>query len=271
MLLLDIKTYLSPWLLPPVSLFLLTALGLVLAARWPRIGRTLAIAGVLIGVAVSMPPFADRLMAAVEAPYASLDRPPLRLPEARWAAWRSHPEQAPQAIVVLAGGIAGDGADSSERNRVTSGSLERVLHAHRLARFTGLPVMISGGVTAYGGAPEAHLLRDLLEGELGTRVSWLETKSRDTRENAIFTRETLEPLGIRRVLLVTHAYHMRRAQAAFESAGLVVMPAPHTFMASPVRFSWLQLVPTLEAVVSSRLAARELIGQLWYGLVDVAR
>jgi len=268
---LDVKTYLAPWLLPPLSLFLLIALGLLLATRWPRVGRALAITGLVVGIALSMPLVADRMMAAVEAPYASLDRPPLRLPEVRQAAWRDQPEQAPQVIVVLAGGITGDGVDSTERNRLNSNSLERVLHAHRLARFTGLPVMISGGVTAYGGEPEAHLMRDLLQGELGTPVSWIETKSRDTRENATYSRETLEPLGIRRVLLVTHAYHMRRAQSAFESAGLVVMPAPHTFMAGPVRPSWLLLVPSLDALVSSRLAARELIGQIWYGLVDAAR
>jgi uncharacterized SAM-binding protein YcdF (DUF218 family) len=267
MLLFDIKTYLSPWLLPPVSLFLLVALGLLMAGRWPRLGRTVAAVAVLAGIALSMPLFADRLMALVEAPYAELDRPPLRLPEGRQAAWRAKPDQAPQAIVVLSGGLASDGAESGQRNRVSPGSLERVLHARRLARLTALPLLVSGGVTAYGGEPEARLLRDLLEGELGTPVKWIETKSRDTAENAGFTRDILQPLGIRRILLVTHAYHMRRAQAAFERAGFAVTPAPHSFMAGPVRFSWLQLVPTLEAVSASRLALRELIGQAWYRLV----
>jgi uncharacterized SAM-binding protein YcdF (DUF218 family) len=125
-------------------------------------------------------------------------------------------------------------------------------------------------VTPYGGEPEARLLRDLLEGELGTPVKWIETKSRDTAENAAFTRDILQPLGIRRILLVTHAYHMRRAQSAFERAGFAVTPAPHSFMAGPARFSWLQLVPTLEAVSASRLALRELIGQAWYRLVAMA-
>jgi len=270
MVLFDIKTYLVPWLLPPFSLFLLALLGLLLAGRWPRFGRSLGLVGALAGIALSMPLVADRLMSVVEAPYATLDRPPLRLPDTRQAAWRARPEQAPQAIVVVSGGIAGDGIDSSERNRVTSGSLERVLHARRLARLTSLPLLISGGVTPNGGEPEARLLRDLLEGEFETPVKWIEPKSRDTAENATLTGQILQPQGIRRILLVTHAYHMRRAQSAFERAGFAVTPAPHSFMARPVRFDWLQLVPTLDAVVSSRLAIRELIGQGWYGLVAMA-
>jgi uncharacterized SAM-binding protein YcdF (DUF218 family) len=113
-------------------------------------------------------------------------------------------------------------------------------------------------------------LRDLLEGELGTPVKWIETQSRDTAENAAFTRDILEPLGVRRILLVTHAYHMRRAQSAFERVGFAVTPAPHAFMAGPVRFNWLQVVPTIDALASSRTAVRELIGQAWYGLVAMA-
>jgi hypothetical protein len=41
-------------------------------------------------------------------------------------------------------------------------------------------------------------------------------------------------------------------------------------MARPTGFTWLQLVPTLDAVTASRLAARELIGQAWYRLVAMA-
>lgn len=263
----DLKTYLAPWLLPPVSLFLLAGLGVLLAGRWPRFGRLLGLVGAIAGMALSMPLVADRLMSVVEAPYAALDRPPLRLPDARQAAWQARPDQAPQAIVVVSGGIAGDGVDSSQRNRVNSGSLERLLHARRLARLTGLPLLISGGVTPSGGEPEARLLRDLLEGELETPVKWIEPKSRETAENAAFTRQILQPQGIRRILLVTHAYHMRRAQAAFERAGFAVTPAPHSFMARPVRYDWLQFVPTMDALVTARLAIREIIGQAWYSLV----
>jgi uncharacterized SAM-binding protein YcdF (DUF218 family) len=258
------KSLLSAWLLPPVSLFLLALLGLALLRRRPRLGGWLAVLALLSGIALSTPLAARLLMAEVEAPYARLDPPPLRLPQERFAAWRKTPARAPQAIVVLSGGSVADGEASNQPNRAGAFSLERVLHAHRVARLTGLPVLITGGVTLQGGEPEARMMRSVLEGDLGTPVKWLETRSRDTAENAAFSRQILQAAGIDRVLLVTHAFHMRRAQAAFERAGFVVTPAPHSFLAGPAKFAWLQLVPTLDAIVTVRLAVREMLGLAWY-------
>ena len=261
-----VKGYLSPWLLPPTSSFLLIVLGLLLARRLRRLGGLLVALGLLSGLALSLPFVSERLMAYVEAPYATLDQPPLRLPTARQALWREKPAEAPQAIVLLAGGSTTDGAASSAPNRLSATSLERVLHAHRLARLTKLPVLISGGVTLAGGEPEAELMRRVLEGDLATPVKWIEATSRDTGESSRATAGMLKPSGIRRVLLVTHAYHMLRAQREFEKAGFVVEPAPHSFLGGSGRFSWLKLVPTQDALSSSRIAVREIIGRLWYRL-----
>lgn len=267
MLPIGVKGLLSPWLLPPVSLYLLAAVGLLLAGRWPRLGRWLIVLSLISGIGLSMPLFADRLMGWVEAPYTVLDPPPLRLPQARQAAWRNKPDQAPQAIVVLSGGTLTDGTASTRPNRIGGYSLERIVHARRVARLTGLPVLITGGVPPYGGEAEARIMRGVLEGDLAWPVKWIETKSRDTQENAAFTQEILQPLGIRRVLLVTHAFHMRRAQSVFEREGFTVTPAPHSFLAGPTRFNWLQLIPTLDAIAASRLALREIIGMVWYRMV----
>ena len=261
-----VKGYLSPWLLPPTSCFLLIALGLLLARRLRGLGRLLIALGLLSGLALSTPLVSDRVMAWVEAPYAMLDRPPLRLPTERQAIWREKPDQAPQAIVLLAGGSTADGAASRAPNRLSAASLERVLHAHRLARLTRLPVLISGGVTLGGGDPEAELMRRVLESDLGTPVKWIEATSRDTAESARATAAMLQPAGIRRVLLVTHAYHMLRAEGAYTGAGFRVVPAPHSFLGGGGRFSWLELLPAEGALATSRLAVREIIGRLWYRL-----
>jgi uncharacterized SAM-binding protein YcdF (DUF218 family) len=264
------KSLLSAWLLPPVSLFLLALVGLLLMRRRPRLGGLLAVLAVLAGIALSSPVAARLLMASVEAPYDRLDPAPLRLPQERYAAWRKSPAEAPQAIVVLAGGAVADGAASNQPNRVSSLTLERLLHAHRVARLTGLPVLLTGGVARHGGEPEARLMRTVLEGDLGTSVKWLETRSRDTAENAAFTRELLQAAGIRRVLLVTHGYHMRRAEDAFEREGFAVTPAPHSFMAGPARFRWLDLVPSRDAIITAQLAVHEMIGLAWYRLLRLA-
>jgi uncharacterized SAM-binding protein YcdF (DUF218 family) len=259
-----VKGYLSPWLLPPTSSFLLIALGLLLLGRARWLGRLLLAIGLMSGLALSLPIVSERLMAWVEAPYATLDPPPLRLPTDRQAQWRDGPEAAPQAIVLLAGGSTTDGAASRAPNRPSASSLERVMHAHRLARLTKLPILISGGVTLGGGDPEAELMRRVLEADLATPVKWIEATSRDTGESARATAAMLQPAGIRRVLLVTHAYHMLRAERAYAGAGFQVVPAPHSFLGGAGRFAWLKLVPSETALTSSRIATREIIGRLWY-------
>jgi uncharacterized SAM-binding protein YcdF (DUF218 family) len=259
-----VKGYLSPWLLPPTSSFLLIALGLLLVRRLRGLGRLLIALGLGSGLALSTPIVSERLMAWVEAPYSTLDAPPLRLPTERQARWRDKPDEAPQAIVLLAGGSTTDGEASRAPNRLSAASLERVLQAHRLARLTRLPVLISGGVTLGGGDPEAELMRRVLESDFGTPVKWVEATSRDTGESARATAAMLQPAGIRRVLLVTHAYHMPRAARSYVGAGFRVVPAPHSFLGGASRFSWLKLVPSEQALTTSRLALREIIGSLWY-------
>ena len=71
----------------------------------------------------------------------------------------------------------------------------------------------------------------------------------------------------RTVLLVTSAFHMRRAQRLFERQGLQVLPFPVDFQA---RGRWAgllwrdpsQWLPSVQALDDSSRALRELIGRL---------
>jgi uncharacterized SAM-binding protein YcdF (DUF218 family) len=67
------------------------------------------------------------------------------------------------------------------------------------------------------------------------------------------------------ILLVTSAFHMRRAQLLFERAGMTVIPYPVDFRASAsARFTLLDLLPSAEALRNSELALRELYGVSYY-------
>src|SRR5205085_6891262 len=78
-----------------------------------------------------------------------------------------------------------------------------------------------------GTQTEAEAARTVLE-EWGVPESAIlvETRSKNTAENGAFSRDVLATRGIQRVLLVTSAYHMPRAVAAFRRAGLQVSPSP---------------------------------------------
>ena len=75
----------------------------------------------------------------------------------------------------------------------------------------------------------------------------------------------LSPLGIRRIYLVTHAWHMPRAAMAFRLAGFEVVPAATLFATAPAP-GILQFVPDARALQNSRRFMHEIIGLAWYAL-----
>lgn len=108
----------------------------------------------------------------------------------------------------------------------------------------------------------------------------LESRSRNTRENAVATRELLAPRGVRRILLVTSALHMPRAVALFERQGFDVIAAPADFWyvpagsdgEAPSAWGWiLDVLPDAEGLAHSTEALREYLALAYYrgrGLVD---
>src|SRR5690606_3552038 len=242
-------------LLPPGILVLLALAGLLLRRRRPGTGAALLWTAVLVLLVLSLPPAGRALLAGLET------RSPPLAPESALAARA-------QAIVVLGGGrqwhapeYAGDTV-----NRYT---LERLRYAARLHRASGLPVLVSGGSTLGEAVPEAELMRRVLAQDFGVPVRWVETRSRNTFENALYTTAVLEGAGIRVVLLVTHAWHMPRARWSSTRAGLVTVPAPTGFSTGSA--SRLELLPTAQGLAMSRLALHERLGLLWYRLRHAPR
>ncbi|HCC46700.1 MAG TPA: YdcF family protein [Elusimicrobia bacterium] len=129
-------------------------------------------------------------------------------------------------IVVLGGGVREGGEVYSASERLSPGSLERVSAAFSLHKATGLPLLLSGGAP-FSGKPEAALAKEYLL-HLGVPASKIITEeaSRDTRENARYSLEICRVRGYRRPILLTSAFHMRRAALLFRQAGGEITPFP---------------------------------------------
>jgi len=172
----------------------------------------------------------------------------------------------PTAIVILSAGrrayapeFGGETADAL--------TLERVRYGARLARETHLPVLVSGGSTQGEAIPLAKLMADALRGDYGLTPKWQESRSTNTAENAIYSAEILKREGINRVVLVTHAWHMKRAYAAFAANGLSVIAAPTAFYGRPARRSWdYYFEPAESAFRNAGYAFHEIIGGYWYAI-----
>jgi uncharacterized SAM-binding protein YcdF (DUF218 family) len=238
-----LKAIAKALVLPPTGPLLVAALGLALRRRLPRSGLAIAAAGVATLLAISMPFVADLLSRAVDTAH------PFDVAEARDA----------KAIVILGGGIRRSAPDYGG-DTLGILTLERVRYGARVARLTGLPVLVSGGVV-FGGEPEAAVMRDALESEFGVPVRWVEDSSRTTHENALRSSEVLRREGIRRVVLVTHDVDMRRAAAEFAAQGIDTIPAP-TGMRSGVTNSLTDFLPSMMGLERSYLALYEILANI---------
>jgi uncharacterized SAM-binding protein YcdF (DUF218 family) len=153
--------------------------------------------------------------------------------------------------------------------------LARLVTAVRIQRQLNIPIIVSGGSVYAGDAPEAPVVGRFLV-DLGVRENQLllESRSRDTQENASYCREIMRQRGFRRPLLVTSAYHMRRSIQAFQKAGVPVTPLPAQFMTDGAKASlWSSLShleedfsPGAGSLLNSATALREYFGLLFYWL-----
>jgi uncharacterized SAM-binding protein YcdF (DUF218 family) len=173
-------------------------------------------------------------------------------------------KSAAEAIVVLGADRRRDALEYGGGDTVYRLGLERLRYAARLAKITGLPVLASGGGLRDGDElAEADLMKTVLK-EFGVDVLWLEGKSRNTYENAVFSSQMLKGVGIGEVLLVTHAWHMPRAVEAFERAGMRAIPAPTGQLSPNHKLDYLDFFPGAAALLSTHWALHEMLGRWWY-------
>lgn len=243
-------------LLPPGGPFVAVLVGLWIARRRRRTGVAVAALAAILGWFASTPYAAGVANAWLVGPSLQAATPEVlrALPAA----------ERPQAIVILGGGSRRNLRERPETVTLAPRTLDRVAYGAQLARQTGLPVLVSGGLVGPFEVSEAELMRRVLAQQFGVQARWLEAVSTNTEENARMSAQMLGRDGIGRVLLVTQAYHMRRAAEAFRAAGLAVLEAPHGFnggfdIEGPTTF-----VPSREAAYAMQLALHEWVGLGWY-------
>jgi uncharacterized SAM-binding protein YcdF (DUF218 family) len=174
------------------------------------------------------------------------------------------------AIVVL-GGYVDPPNETRPHAELGCDSLSRCLHAAKLYRDgPECPVVLTGGdmepdepgptiaeamgqFLAQYGIPE----RDLL----------LETKSESTYENATETRKLLESRDVRRIVLVTGAIHLRRAEMCFRKQGFEVVPSGCSYSASQFEWSVSMFLPSLGAAGAVDSVLHEWLGIIYYRML----
>lgn len=237
----------SAALLPPLSLLLLLLTGIAMLRRRPKIARVFIVASFALLWAASTPYVADGALHLLEAKTAPLHD--------------LHAEGG--AIVILGGGTYFNAPEYENRDTVSNWTLVRLRYGARLQRALDLPVLVTGGRPVGNSTSEASQMKNSLEQDFNVPVRWTEDDSDNTYQNAVNSHSVLQKAGITKIYLVTHAWHMPRAAAAFRSAGFDVIEAPTDFN-TRYHTDLLSFVPRAESLLDSKFFVHEAIGLLWY-------
>ncbi|MDI5920208.1 YdcF family protein [Halomonas sp. LR5S13] len=203
-------------LLPPVVNALLILAGLAMGAR-RLAGGLLVTLGLASLLALSTPLASHALRQGLEPPALA---GPGQLRQA-------------EAIVILGGGRDYASPEFGWGDAPSNASWRRLAYGAHLHRETRLPLLVSGGRVHDEHSAEASLMAAALREVFEVPVRWMEGRSRSTAENARYTAEMLGGDGIGHVALVSQAWHLPRAVAEFERAGLSVTAAPTEFASAP--------------------------------------
>lgn len=202
---------------PSTVALLCVLVGLWLAGRNParRLGRRLAWMGALALAIGGLSPLGNFLVLPLEQRFASVPRP--------------EPGTRVDGLILLGGfedgwvsaGRPGLGLNEAAE-RVTEGMRLALLHPEAKVVFTGGV----GGLLARGTEATGPVADFLTEAGIAKERLILEGRSRNTYENALFTKELVTPKPGERWYLVTSAYHMPRAMGLFRKAGFDVIAYP---------------------------------------------
>jgi uncharacterized SAM-binding protein YcdF (DUF218 family) len=170
----------------------------------------------------------------------------------------AQPSIAGAAMLVLGGEVARyDGADEAG-----FASEARVREAARRAKSSGLPVIVTGGKLQ----PDEPAVAELMAASFADRgiAVLVENRAKDTCENLRYGAAVAREAGLEGPLLVvTNAWHMRRAMIAAELTGVAALPAPLPLEALP-RVSLRAFLPAARAWNESYWALHEWLGVFAY-------
>jgi uncharacterized SAM-binding protein YcdF (DUF218 family) len=228
-------------------LLLLVLGGILYWTRWRRLGRTLVIAVGVVLVLIFFLPLDDWLAAPLENRFA---RP----------SWPAHVD----GMIVLGGGENGEIFAARHVLGSSPGIARLVAGAELARRYPHAKLVFSGGMAPLekGEMSEASVARAIF-GQLGIPASRLilESRSRNTWENFVFSKRIAQPKPGETWLVVTSAIHMPRAMGIAARLDWPMLPWPSDYLTSGKShgIDW-------NSSIASKLEGIEFAVHEWMGL-----
>jgi uncharacterized SAM-binding protein YcdF (DUF218 family) len=223
---------------------------ILLLTRFASLGRKLVMASVLLLVICGLSPLGNYLLYPLES---------------RFPPWDAGTGAAPDGIIILGASIEAD-LSAVHGTPVVRSAPDRIIAAAALAhRYPNARIVFSGGSANLisTDAREADFAGAIFE-SLGISKSRLtmERASRNTQENAQFSKALLAPKDGERWLLVTSAFHMPRSIGLFRKAGFAVEAYPVDW-----RVGYRGDLMSFSNVILDGLGRTEIAVREWMGLM----
>jgi len=214
--------------------------------------KKISIIGIFILIVCSLPVVSNKLVAYLESDY-QLSKP-------------SNIEPA-DSIVVLSGMIrtinSEDGLDyafGEASDRIFAGiNLFKEKKAPKL-------ILTRGKLPWSVGIPEGEYLREIAINNGISESNILLTRNVENTDQEAKAIKKLLSDDKSKVLLVTSAFHMPRAQKVFEAAGINVVPFPVDFQKGLSKITFMSFMPSANALSGTSFFVREMIGRIYYNL-----
>ena len=236
--------------LPPLNGLLVIILGLIIW-RWRKImGKVIILIGILFIYLQATPYIAYLLSKKIELePFDETNMTKV------------------QAIVVLGGGINNNSSEYDANAIASNATFARMRYTAFLAKkHPDKLIVVTGGALSYGDS-EAKIMKRALINELGvTNAIITEDKATTTTENAKYVANILQRYNINNVLIVTQAFHARRAIALFDKYGINAIAGSTDYYATGYYIKpILWFIPTASAMQQTSSVLREFVGY-WYDM-----
>ncbi len=183
---------------------------------------------------------------------------------------RPDPPPAEVAGIIVLGGFFEGRINLVRGGHELNSAADRIVEGAALARrYPEARIVVTGGTGALlvEGEGDAETAPRLLA-SLGIPPERIvtEIESRDTYENAAFTRALVDPQPGETWLLVTSAFHMPRSVLLFEQAGFEVVPWPTDYRSTGNEGLSLSRTDPVSTLQTTTIAIREWVGLLAYRL-----
>jgi len=144
------------------------------------------------------------------------------------------------------------------------GPFTRIFTAVKLQKRLDIPIIVSGVKVSKHNGLKFSIVKHFLV-DLGIPADKIieEDKSRDTFENVEFTKKICVKLGFTNPILVTSAYHMKRAIMCFERVDIKVTPFPVGYIyRKDIPYKWNSYLPG--DFLTASIAIKEWLGIMFY-------